>query len=776
MKMNNKILAMILIAVLAIGSVSFATNKDESEFGSINPLAINPLAINDTIGNFSFATNKVESEFGFINPLTINDTVGGVVPNEDHQYFFDLNLGMYKSINGSINGTETGVRLVKEILNADGGQCVNIYKAHIKNTELFLDETLNSNSNLELDGISTFYIIEGRQKGRINTTYWGADYNNNLESVLYSVKINVIKNNVDSDIILPVNKLNPNAKTQSIPVKISANYQKGLDTKPIVDDLKIYLEFKYLDNNIVKTFKSDTFSATSKNRPAEGGSVYNIATPNLLGDTDYNVSVKVAPESDNVYQISDPLKNYETHTKIRPKFEIISGAGNSNGWVGYDKNVGVNHIVSYRLINDKDNKPLVNKSVTFMNGKGTIKTNANGIINVGYTSFGDYNLGASFAGDEDTLSGSIPSQTLSIIPKIIPKLEIISGAGNSNDYRSPDASGAKTLEIGRLGDTSNKGWVTYDKNVGFNHVVSYRLVDAEDNNKPLVNKSITFMNGKGTLKTNENGIININYTSFGDYDLDASFAGGDDILPATITSQKLSIIPKITPKFEIISGTGNSNGRVGYAKDVGFNHVVSYKLTNADNNKPLVNELVTFKGGTQSYRTNTKGIIDVGYNSFGDYNLAASFAGDDYVTPTNIGQKTLSIKKIAGNGKQIITHVASWGSAFKASHWTSSNGFSFKDDNNWILAFIAETTLKFYDIDGKKIGSDNHFTQTSGSDIKYVNVPANAATMSITCGAQDSGDHTTKSGLEAGKGAINYDGTVAGKWSTKNCHVKTDTW
>jgi hypothetical protein len=46
--------------------------------------------------------------------------------------------------------------------------------------------------------------------------------------------------------------------------------------------------------------------------------------------------------------------------------------------------------------------------------------------------------------------------------------------------------------------------------------------------------------------------------------------------------------------------------------------------------------------------------------------------------------------------------------------------------------------------------------------------------MSITAGVESS-DHTSKT-VEAGPDAINYDGTVAGKMSTRNCHVKTDTW
>ncbi|MDR3222899.1 MAG: hypothetical protein LBT66_04065 [Methanobrevibacter sp.] len=48
--------------------------------------------------------------------------------------------------------------------------------------------------------------------------------------------------------------------------------------------------------------------------------------------------------------------------------------------------------------------------------------------------------------------------------------------------------------------------------------------------------------------------------------------------------------------------------------------------------------------------------------------------------------------------------------------------------------------------------------------------------MDITCGIKSGGDHTTKKGIEAGKVAINYDGTAGKAISTRNCHVITDTW
>jgi hypothetical protein len=100
-------------------------------------------------------------------------------------------------------------------------------------------------------------------------------------------------------------------------------------------------------------------------------------------------------------------------------------------------------------------------------------------------------------------------------------------------------------------------------------------------------------------------------------------------------------------------------------------------------------------------------------------------------------------------------------------------GFSFQEDNNWILAFIAETKIQFIDVNSNPI-SKSSFTQTSGYDIVTVNVHSNAAYIKITAGAQSS-DHTTKT-VEDGPGAINYDGTVGGAASTRNCHVKTDTW
>ncbi|MDR3222900.1 MAG: hypothetical protein LBT66_04070, partial [Methanobrevibacter sp.] len=565
MKIKIKILAMILIAVLAVSSVTFA---DRVGLDKVN-----------------YGANSPESELGSVTPFSTDIPGGSIVPGPDNLFNISLSVGMYKFIDKAY------ISLVSAIVNSSDSSIVNIYKYHIEYQNgigyfKFDSERLTKDSDLTLSSISRGYIIEGAHKGTFNTDFLGVSPGSGSDviSTRYYVKANVTKKNVDFDIGLPDGKLNPNAKTQNVPVNIVPNYQEAGDPDPIVDDLKIYLEFKYLDNGNIKTFKSDTFSATSAKRDIDTGSVstYNIATPYLRGNTDYDVSVKVAPENNDVYQISDPLKNYKTQTKIRPKFEIISGAGNANGNVGYAKDVGFTHVVSYRLLDENNNQPLVNQTIDF---PGLAKTTS-------------------------TITGY-----------------------------------------------SNQAPTRWGFGLGFGQ-------------QPIYTTTTT----PYLADTNENGIINTNY------------------------------------------------------------------------------------------------------KSFGNYNLAASYAGDGDIAPANIGQKTLSIKKLAGAGKQIITHVASWGSAFKASHWTSSNGFSFQNDNNWILAFIADTTLKFYDIDGKQIGSDNHFTQTSGSDIKYVNVPDNAATMSITCGAQSSGDHTTKSGLEAGKGAINYDGTVAGKWSTKNCHVKTDTW
>ncbi|MDR3223006.1 MAG: hypothetical protein LBT66_04620 [Methanobrevibacter sp.] len=250
-----------------------------------------------------------------------------------------------------------------------------------------------------------------------------------------------------------------------------------------------------------------------------------------------------------------------------------------------------------------------------------------------------------------------------------------------------------------------------------------------------------------------------------------------------------NIITKIRPKF-IVSNTGNSNGNIGFAKDVAFNNYVTYKLVNENDNIPLANQSVKFVGLITTHTnyswywdwkaqldnpnglyynttspfngvTNENGIINLNYNAFGNYDLSANIVETPDIITENYRHQPLHIIKLAGERKHIITHTASSGGSATPSHWTTdNNGFDFSADPNWALGFISETRIWFYDLDGNQIGNEEHFTLDSGDGNKHIMVPANAATMDIECGIKNGGDHTTKKGIEAGKAAINYDGTA----------------
>ncbi|MDR3222897.1 MAG: hypothetical protein LBT66_04055, partial [Methanobrevibacter sp.] len=291
-----------------------------------------------------------------------------------------------------------------------------------------------------------------------------------------------------------------------------------------------------------------------------------------------------------------------------------------------------------------------------------------------------------------------------------------------------------------------------------------------------------------------------------DYNVSVKPASGNSDNKYNILNPNIyNTTTKIRTKLELISGTGNVNHTIGYVKDVPFKHVVTYKLTNADNDKPLVSQPVDILGKnheryvparrvwdpkarqyimepahvevTPYYLNSTNdGIITVTYSDYGDFSLKTEYKGDNDSLPTDSGGNYVIIKKIVGEGKQVIIHSAGYGGWGTPSHWTTdNNGFNFSRDPNWLLAFTGETTLKFYDIDGNKISSKT-YTITSGEGNTHINIPAEASTMDITCGIKDGGDHTTRKGIEAGKAAINYDGTAGGSLSTRNCHVITDTW
>jgi hypothetical protein len=268
-------------------------------------------------------------------------------------------------------------------------------------------------------------------------------------------------------------------------------------------------------------------------------------------------------------------------------------------------------------------------------------------------------------------------------------------------------------------------------------------------------------------------------------------------------SKTSNVTTKIRPKLELISGGGNSKHNVGYAKDEPFNHIVTYKLTNADTGEPLVKNSVNIVGKdyirhvparrvwdpkarqyvmepahieTTPYFANTdnNGIITVVYNDFGSYNLNLIYDGDDDSIPAISLNPRLNIIKTAGKDKQLITHTANSGAAGSPNKWISPNGFDFTKDNAWQLAYVAYVRVTFWDIDHNYI-SKTIFTRKVGQGLKYVDVPSNAATMDFFVGVDGLfHEQTGINGIEAGPGALNFDGLIGA--GNRNCHVKTDTW
>ncbi|MDR3222258.1 MAG: hypothetical protein LBT66_00790, partial [Methanobrevibacter sp.] len=241
MKMNNKILIIILIVIIAV------------------------LAI----GSFSFA--KVESVSG--GNCTINSYVGE---------YTELNYDAVANPGAT----------VKEIVNSPNESVVDIYKYHVSLGSVVKDNNrLTKKDDLSLRPDQS-YLIEGAHEGVIDIDYESLDNGTSLIKTAHNIKINVTKININYNIEIPDSKLNPNENTQSIPVNVTGDYyQVGMDTNPVINDLSIYFEFKYNDNGVIKTINSNSFSASSITKEK---SSYNIKTPRLIGDTDYNVSVKPA--------------------------------------------------------------------------------------------------------------------------------------------------------------------------------------------------------------------------------------------------------------------------------------------------------------------------------------------------------------------------------------------------------------------------------------------------------------------------------------------------
>jgi len=132
---------------------------------------------------------------------------------------------------------------------------------------------------------------------------------------------------------------------------------------------------------------------------------------------------------------------------------------------------------------------------------------------------------------------------------------------------------------------------------------------------------------------------------------------------------------------------------------------------------------------------------------------------------------TMSIAVSSVSADDIWIHTYGSGSAFKPAHWTSPNGFVFKD-KAWSLAFIAYYQISFFDKNGNEISyvKDHMYAWTSDNK---VSIPDNAVTMDIYL-ANSFFSKNLKSCLmykkiKACDGAMAFDGNDMGR----NFHLKT---
>jgi hypothetical protein len=242
------------------------------------------------------------------------------------------------------------------------------------------------------------------------------------------------------------------------------------------------------------------------------------------------------------------------------------------------------------------------------------------------------------------------------------------------------------------------------------------------------------------------------------------------VLPNLVDVPTLTVESKIRTKLVLETASGN----VVWNKYLPVNSEVKYKFVDEDN-KPIANKSINFLGSV--YKSNDDGYVSDNFTSYGNISINAAFANvndPDYQNTST--SNWINLVNVAGPGKKIITHTASSGGSLTESHWDDTgNGFSFSEDGDWILAFKAGVHIRFYDVNGIEISRDD-FQMTSGSSDHETVVPDSAATMKFECGVQSGGDWSWTPELVAGPGAIKFDGTAAKSISTRNCHVKTDTW
>jgi hypothetical protein len=242
------------------------------------------------------------------------------------------------------------------------------------------------------------------------------------------------------------------------------------------------------------------------------------------------------------------------------------------------------------------------------------------------------------------------------------------------------------------------------------------------------------------------------------------------VLPNLVDVPTLTVESKIRTKLVLET----ASGRVAWNKYIPVNSEVKYKFVDEDN-KPIANKPINLLGTVLN--SNNDGYVSINATSYGNISISATFPSENDPDYQNTSTPNwIDFVKVAGPDKEIITHTAGSGAWLSPSHWKDTgNGFSFSEDNNWILAFIAGVSIRFYDINGTEISRDD-FQMTSGSKNHETAVPDNAAKMKFDCGIHSGGDWSWTPELVAGPGAINFDGTAGGSRSTKNLHVKTDTW
>ena len=215
-----------------------------------------------------------------------------------------------------------------------------------------------------------------------------------------------------------------------------------------------------------------------------------------------------------------------------------------------------------------------------------------------------------------------------------------------------------------------------------------------------------------------------------------------------------------TPYYVIFGKLTDENGR-----GMPYEHIQICVNVNNEDNWII---LSTDGGGNYSYnfvpKKNAKVDVKVTPMVLNGMPIPFGFEGCTNSTSFLVNSSSLPLG-------EFWIHTYGKGSAVKPAHWTSPNGFEFKD-KAWCLAFVAYYQISFFDAKHKEITYVKS-QMTSGSKDRLVNIPNNAVRMEIHVSsvvfAKDSCT-PVRFNLKASDGAMAFDGTTG----SRNFHLKTN--